>query len=476
MPFLRQRDARARHPRASGWPRSPSTTSTSAACRRSTQQCRDLLAAIAPTSPRTASTCRCTGATATGTRCSPTPWRRCATTGSTSALGFVTSAVRRLLVLPAVPGRHRRGPGARSGPDAPVIDKLRHFHDHPGFVEPHADAVRAALATLDPARRGQHAAGLHRPLDPDPRWTPPPGPDGRPVHARSCSETAALVAAAAAPDLEWDLVWQSRSGPPQVPWLEPDINDHLARAGRERASPSVVVSPIGFVSDHLEVLWDLDNEARDDRRAARARLRPGRHAGHRPAVRDDGPGAGRRSASPAHVTSSRGSVRSRPGTSARPTAACHRPAYRTETFLREHVRVRERKPIESWLTDMDGVLVHEGEPVPGAPEFVNRLRASGKPFLILTNNSIYTARDLQARLRRIGLRRARVGDLDLGPGHRPVPGRPAPGRHRVRHRRGRPDHRDARGRLHPDRLRPGLRGAGRDPHLQLRGDHHRRSG
>ncbi|HTJ39656.1 MAG TPA: TIGR01457 family HAD-type hydrolase, partial [Dactylosporangium sp.] len=52
------------------------------------------------------------------------------------------------------------------------------------------------------------------------------------------------------------------------------------------------------------------------------------------------------------------------------------------------LRVRERKPIESWLTDMDGVLVHEGEPVPGAPEFVNRLRSSGKPFLILTNNSI----------------------------------------------------------------------------------------
>src|SRR5437660_442839 len=62
----------------------------------------------------------------------------------------------------------------------------------------------------------------------------------------------------------------------------------------------------------------------------------------------------------------------------------------------------ERKPVESWLTDMDGVLVHEGQPVPGAPEFVNRLRTSGKPFLILTNNSIYTARDLQARLHRMG--------------------------------------------------------------------------
>jgi len=60
------------------------------------------------------------------------------------------------------------------------------------------------------------------------------------------------------------------------------------------------------------------------------------------------------------------------------------------------------KRIESWLTDMDGVLVHEGQPVPGAPEFVNRLKASGKPFLILTNNSMYTPRDLQARLARMG--------------------------------------------------------------------------
>jgi len=63
----------------------------------------------------------------------------------------------------------------------------------------------------------------------------------------------------------------------------------------------------------------------------------------------------------------------------------------------------DRKPVESWLTDMDGVLVHEGQPVPGAPEFVGRLRTSGKPFLVLTNNSIYTARDLHARLARMGI-------------------------------------------------------------------------
>lgn len=63
----------------------------------------------------------------------------------------------------------------------------------------------------------------------------------------------------------------------------------------------------------------------------------------------------------------------------------------------------ERKPIESWLTDMDGVLVHEGIPIPGAEGFIKKLRDSGKPFLVLTNNSIYTPRDLQARLSRMGL-------------------------------------------------------------------------
>jgi len=65
--------------------------------------------------------------------------------------------------------------------------------------------------------------------------------------------------------------------------------------------------------------------------------------------------------------------------------------------------VAERKPIESWLTDMDGVLIHEGTPIPGAEEFLRRLRESGKPFLVLTNNSIYTPRDLSARLAGMGL-------------------------------------------------------------------------
>ncbi|GAA5070300.1 HAD-IIA family hydrolase [Thermocatellispora tengchongensis] len=63
----------------------------------------------------------------------------------------------------------------------------------------------------------------------------------------------------------------------------------------------------------------------------------------------------------------------------------------------------ERKPIVSWLSDMDGVLVQEGHPVPGAQEFIAKLKTSGKSFLVLTNNSIYTPRDLAVRLRAAGL-------------------------------------------------------------------------
>ena len=145
---------------------------------------------------------------------------------------------------------------AAVGPTAPVIDKLRHFHDHPGFVEPHADAVRAARATLPPGGDVRVVFTAHSiPTS----MAATAGPDGGRYEAQ-LNETAALVSAAGAPDLPWDLVWQSRSGPPHVPWLEPDVNDHLTALAEDGVT-GVVVSPIGFVSDHLEVIWDLDNEA-----------------------------------------------------------------------------------------------------------------------------------------------------------------------------------------------------------------------
>lgn len=153
---------------------------------------------------------------------------------------------------------------AKVGPGAPVIDKLRQFHDHPGFVEPHADAVRAALDTLPADRRDttRLVFTAHSvPVVMDDKA----GPDGHRYTAQ-LAETARLVAAAAAPDLRHELVWQSRSGPPAVPWLEPDVNDHLTALAVDHHVTDVVVSPIGFVSDHLEVIWDLDNEAAETAR------------------------------------------------------------------------------------------------------------------------------------------------------------------------------------------------------------------
>ncbi|HET9517219.1 MAG TPA: ferrochelatase [Actinoplanes sp.] len=177
--------------------------------------------------------------------------------GRTSVLAFTTSAY----------GGHSacrqyiddiEAARAKVGPGAPVITKLRQFHDHPGFVGPHADAVGAALATLDPDRRAGTRLVFTGHSVPT-ALAAAGGPDGNRYPAQ-LRETAELVQRLAAPDLRWDLVWQSRSGPPQMPWLEPDVNDHLAVLA-EQGVTDVVVSPIGFVSDHLEVVWDLDNEA-----------------------------------------------------------------------------------------------------------------------------------------------------------------------------------------------------------------------
>jgi ferrochelatase len=149
---------------------------------------------------------------------------------------------------------------AAVGPRAPAVAKLRHYHDHPGFVEPHVDGVREALASLEPTPRDRVRLVFTAHSVPE-RMARTSGPDGGRYQAQ-LTETAALVAGSAAPDLAWDLVWQSRSGPEHVPWLEPDVNPHL-EALAAIGTAAVVVSPVGFTSDHLEVLWDLDTEAAD---------------------------------------------------------------------------------------------------------------------------------------------------------------------------------------------------------------------
>lgn len=144
-----------------------------------------------------------------------------------------------------------------AGSAAPELVKLRQFFDHPLFVAACTDALRAACEQAGPGARviftahsvptaADATAGL--------------AADGGHRYSRQVAEAARLVAAAAGVH-SYDIVWQSRSGPPQVPWLEPDVTDHLETLHAQGVA-SVVVSPIGFVSDHLEVVWDLDHEAR----------------------------------------------------------------------------------------------------------------------------------------------------------------------------------------------------------------------
>ncbi len=148
------------------------------------------------------------------------------------------------------------------GEDAPDLVKLRHFFDHPQFVDANADAVRVALAQLPEAVRD--AARLvftaHSVPESADAASGPPDEGGH-RYSRQVAEASRLVAAELG-RAEYDVAWQSRSGPPRVPWLAPDIVDHI-NALHAAGVPAVVVAPIGFVSDHVEVVWDLDTEARE---------------------------------------------------------------------------------------------------------------------------------------------------------------------------------------------------------------------
>jgi ferrochelatase len=146
----------------------------------------------------------------------------------------------------------------------PRLDKLRHYYNHPGFIEPMADATFAALAELpEAARRQGHLAFVTHSI-PD-SMNDASGPDGGAYvaqHQQVAADVVERVREETGHRYPYELVFCSRSGPPQVPWLEPDVNDHL-EALHGRGVPGVVVVPIGFVSDHMEVIYDLDTEARE---------------------------------------------------------------------------------------------------------------------------------------------------------------------------------------------------------------------
>jgi protoporphyrin/coproporphyrin ferrochelatase len=129
--------------------------------------------------------------------------------------------------------------------NAPELVPLPLFHRHPGFVGAMTDRVRAALEQFDTP---PHVAFTAHSV---PLAMADTSPYVRQLQ-ETCSDMALRLGLS-----DWTLVYQSRSGPPSQPWLEPDILDHIRSFGRKE----LIIAPVGFISDHMEVLYDLDTEA-----------------------------------------------------------------------------------------------------------------------------------------------------------------------------------------------------------------------
>jgi ferrochelatase len=135
--------------------------------------------------------------------------------------------------------------------DAPSIEKLRAFFNHPKFVEANVDRVKSALANFEKSDKVHLAFTAH---------SIPVTMAGGCDYEKQLAETARLVASAAGVS-DWKLCYQSRSGPPTQPWLGPDICAHIEQC-HHNGVRNLIISPIGFVSDHMEVIYDLDVEAK----------------------------------------------------------------------------------------------------------------------------------------------------------------------------------------------------------------------
>lgn len=143
----------------------------------------------------------------------------------------------------------------------PTIEftKLRQFFDHPLFIKVMAQGVREAFAAVPADRRAGARLVFTAHSVPTAADNAAGGPADPNLYSRQVAEASALVAEAAG-ITEWDLAWQSRSGNPATPWLEPDVVDHVTELHQQQGTDAVVVCPIGFISDHMEVIWDLDTE------------------------------------------------------------------------------------------------------------------------------------------------------------------------------------------------------------------------
>ena len=180
----------------------------------------------------------------------PDTLARMAEDGINNALAFVTSAYSSYSSC----RQYRQNISdaqAAVGPDAPRVEKLRVFYNHPLFIEANVDHIRAALAQLEDATSATLVFTAH---------SIPESMAVNSEYAAQLVEAGGLIAHALGIK-KWQLVYQSRSGSPSQPWLGPDIVEHLRTLHREGVR-NLVVAPIGFVSDHMEVVYDLDIEAR----------------------------------------------------------------------------------------------------------------------------------------------------------------------------------------------------------------------
>jgi ferrochelatase len=180
----------------------------------------------------------------------PDTLRKMASDGVRNALAFVTSAYssysscRQYL-------QNIADAQAQVGPTAPRVEKLRVFYNHPLFIQANVDHIRDAWAQVNDPESAHLVFTAH---------SIPESMAANCDYAMQLEQAATLIAQALNIK-KWELVYQSRSGSPSQPWLGPDICDHL-KTLREAGVKEVVVAPIGFVSDHMEVVYDLDVEAR----------------------------------------------------------------------------------------------------------------------------------------------------------------------------------------------------------------------
>ena len=218
------------------------------------QQCRDLIAALEPALKQSGVDLPVYWGNRNWEPMLPDTLRRMTADGVTRALAVVTSGYSSYSGC-----RQYREDLCRAreavGKAAPAIDKVRVWYNHPDWIAVNADRVRAALDDLPAEVRGGASVAFTA-------HSIPMSMADTSDYAAQLTETSRLIAESLGlPAERWALVYQSRSGRPGDPWLEPDVCDHL-EALAAGGAPAAVVAPVGFVSDHMEVLYDLDDEAK----------------------------------------------------------------------------------------------------------------------------------------------------------------------------------------------------------------------